>query len=150
MKLSDLKTALYNLEHLQFKLEDGTLVPPHFHLTEIGIISKKFMDCGGLLRDEKVISLQLWSANDLDHRLKPEKFLSIIDLGEEKLNLTNLDIEVEYQAETIGKYDLSFDGKSFVLNSKTTNCLAQDACGIPKDKLPIAKAQTCTPGGGCC
>lgn len=150
MKLSDLKTVLYNLDTLTFSLENGNLVPPHFHLTEIGIISKKYVDCGGLMRDEKVISLQLWSANDLDHRLKPSKFLGIIDMAEEKLNLPNLEVEVEYQAETIGRYDLHFDGKAFVLLSKTTNCLAQVACGIPTDKLPISKTSSCTPGGGCC
>jgi hypothetical protein len=37
-----------------------------------------------------------------------------------------------------------------------TNCLAQDKCGIPAEKLKVnlteltTKATTCTPGGGCC
>jgi hypothetical protein len=40
---------------------------------------------------------------------------------------------VEYQAETIGKYDLGFNGKILLLN-KQTACLAEDACGIPQEK----------------
>ena len=46
----------------------------------------------------------------------------------------DFDIEVEYQSNTIGKYDLEFNGKTFILKNKTTACLAQDACGIPSEK----------------
>jgi hypothetical protein len=50
------------------------------------------------------------------------------------LGIEDFDIEVEYQSDTIGKYDLEFNGKTFILKSKTTACLAQDACGIPSEK----------------
>lgn len=30
-----------------FKLENGNSVPEHFHVTEVGIITKDFIDCGG-------------------------------------------------------------------------------------------------------
>ena len=77
--------------------------------------------------------------------------LDIIKLSEEKLGMEDLEIEVEYQAETIGKYDLEFNGKNFVLISKQTACLAADSCGIPSLENSNEKVQQdCTPGGGCC
>ena len=157
MKLSEIKAILAAAETVNFKLPTGELVPEHFHVTEIGLVTKHFIDCGGVERFEKVINFQLWNANDTEHRLKPEKLLNIIALSEKKLGITDLDIEVEYQADTIGKYDLDYNGKDFVLISKQTACLATDACGIApaKQKVQLVELQTaaqscCTPGGGCC
>ena len=155
MILSEVKNILNTVEAVNFKLEDGTMVPEHFHVTEVGAVSKHFIDCGGVVRTENRVNFQLWDANDFEHRLKPAKLLNIIALSEKVLGLEDLEIEVEYQSSTIGKYSLSFDGKDFVLVNMQTACLARDACGIPKEKqkiklsqLPIAN--TCTPGGGCC
>lgn len=64
MILSEVKTTLKTVNQLAFQLPNGTLVPNHFHVTEIGQITKKFIDCGGTLREENVINFQLWSAND--------------------------------------------------------------------------------------
>ena len=153
MKLSEIKKELGTLEAVNFQLEDGTKVPEHFHVTEVGIITKNFIDCGGTVRNEKVANFQLWDANDFDHRLKPQKLLNIISLSEKVLGMEDLEIEVEYQTETISKYDLDFNGKDFVLISTQTNCLAKDKCGIPPEKLKVNLgeiASTCTPGGGCC
>lgn len=155
MKLQEVKNQLKNIETLNFKLEDGTFVPGHFHVTEVGKITKKFIDCGGTVRTEEVVNFQLWSADDYDHRLHPEKLIAIIELSEKILGIENGEVEVEYQAETIGKFGLDFDGKNFLLTSKQTDCLAKDNCGIPaeKPKLQLSELEgenTCTPGGGCC
>lgn len=155
MKLSELKNTLSNASAVNFELENGTLVPEHFHVTEVGVVSKHFIDCGGTIRNEKVANFQLWNANDYDHRLKATKLLNIIKLSEEKLGMEDLEIEVEYQADTIGKYGLSFNGYNFVLVAKQTACLASDSCGIPSEKIKVKMADlvaqnTCTPGGGCC
>jgi hypothetical protein len=156
MKLSEIKEILSQQERVNFQLENGVQVPEHFHVTEVGVITKDFIDCGGTVRHEKVANFQLWDANDFEHRLKAKKLLDIITLSEQIIGMENLDIEVEYQSETIGKYDLSFDGENFVLISKTTACLAMDKCGIPAEKPKIqlvnlaGSANTCTPGGGCC
>ena len=157
MKLSEVKQLLNTAESVNFQLENGTQVPEHFHVTEVGVITKHFIDCGGTVRNEKVANFQLWNANDTDHRLKPKKLLDIIALSEKVLGMEDLEIEVEYQAETIGKYELGFNGKDFVLQNKQTNCLAQDKCGIPAEKLKVNISQIatstsacCTPGGGCC
>lgn len=155
MKLSQIKQNLQNAEGVNFKLENGTYVPEHFHVTEVGIISKHFIDCGGTVREEKVANFQLWDANDYDHRLKPKKLANIISLSERVLGMEDLEIEVEYQSDTIGKYDLDFDGKDFILLNKRTACLAIDQCGIPSDKQNNRMSDTndepcCTPDGNCC
>lgn len=157
MKLSEIKKVLATVATVSFKLQDGTTVPKHFHVTEVGAVTKHFIDCGGTVRTEKKVNFQLWNANDFEHRLKPEKLLNIISLSEKVLNLEDLEIEVEYQSSSIGKYGLDFDGESFILTNTETACLAQDACGIPPEKqkiklvqLPTANQNCCTPGGGCC
>jgi hypothetical protein len=155
MKLSEVKKHLANLNAVNFELENGNKVPEYFHVTEIGIVSKHFIDCGGTVRNEKVASFQLFDANDYDHRLKPQKLLNIIALSERMLGMEDLEIEVEYQSETIGKYNLSFNGNTFILTSKQTACLASDQCGIPQDKrkinlVEVAGQSICAPGSGCC
>lgn len=154
MKLSEIKEILLILENVEFQLENGTFVPEYFHVTEVGQITKNFIDCGGVIRSEKVVNFQLWNANDFEHRLKPNKLLNIIKLSEEKLGMEDAEIEVEYQAETIGKYDLDFNGRNFILKNKQTACLALDACGIPieKQKVNLGESQSacCTPNSGCC
>ena len=64
MKLSQVKSALKQLKTIAFQLPNGELVPHHFHVTEVGKITKNFIDCGGTLRNEEVINFQLWNAND--------------------------------------------------------------------------------------
>ena len=155
MKLSEIKAHLYNLKTIAFELPDGSLVPEHFHVTEVGKITKNFIDCGGVLRKEEVVNFQLWNANDYNHRLHPEKLLNIIELSQEKLGIGDLEIEVEYQAETIGKFGIEFKEGAFELTQKQTACLAEDACGIPQEKPRIRistnpSQNTCTPGSDCC
>lgn len=153
MKLSGVKKSLSTVSSVNFQLPDGSFVPEHFHVTEIGLVTKHFIDCGGTVRTEKVANFQLWDANDFEHRLKPQKLLNIIALSEKIIHLEDLEIEVEYQGDTIGKYGLEFNGTNFLLLPMQTNCLAQDKCGIPPEKLKIRVAATgenCTPGGGCC
>ena len=155
MKLSEVKTILEKLADVNLSLPNGQMVPIHFHVTEVGIITKKFIDCGGTVREEKVVNFQLWNANDTDHRLKPSKLLNIIHLSEKVLGIEDLEIEVEYQADTIGKFGLDFDGQHFLLTSKQTDCLAKDQCGIHAEKpkkilSEIQTATSCAPGSGCC
>lgn len=151
MKLSEIKQILETAETVNFKLENGSFVPEHFHVTEVGVISKHFIDCGGTVRQEKVANFQLWDANDFEHRLKPAKLQKIIALSEKVLEMEDLEIEVEYQSGTIGKYDLDFDGYNFVLLAKQTACLAKENCA-PKQKLQLSDLETpcCTPDGNCC
>lgn len=107
------------------------------------------------MRREHSVNFQLWYSDDLDHRLDPKKLVDIITLSEDKLGLSDTEVEVEYQSDTIGKYGLDFDGTSFLLTAKQTDCLAKEGCGIPAaqsfelDSL-IANPNSCAPGGNCC
>jgi len=158
MKLSAIKTKLKHLHAIKFQLPDGELVPEHFHVTEIGEVNKRFIDCGGTVRNETVINFQLWQSTDYDHRLQPEKLLKIIELSEEKLGIGDHEVEVEYQGNTIQIFGLDFNNDTFVLLSKMTACLAPDKCGIPQasaaavefNNLSLADNGGCTPGSGCC
>jgi hypothetical protein len=155
MKLSEVKSILKKLNNIAFKLPNGDLVPAHFHVTEVGKITKHFIDCGGTIRNEEVVNFQLWNANDYNHRLHPEKLLNIIELSENALHIGDLEVEVEYQGDTIGKFGLDFDGKNFLLTTKQTDCLAKDNCGIPAEKIKVRMSNLgdepcCTPDGNCC
>ena len=145
------------MEALTFMRPNGTFVPQNFHVTEVGLITKNFIDCGGTVRKETVVNFQLWEdSNDEDHRLKPGKLLKIIALSEKVLGIEDVEIEVEYQENTIGKYELGFNGENFLLLNKQTACLASDRCGVPhiKEKVSLsgikAASNGCTPGAGCC
>lgn len=156
MKLSEFKKQLNEVSELNFILPNGNKVPEHFHVTEVGQVIKHFIDCGGTVRNEKVVNFQLWEANDVHHRLAPEKLKGIIALSETKLGLEDAEIEVEYQSDTIGKYGIEYNGKDFELVTKFTNCLASDKCGTnEKKKISLSELQNtnkacCAPGGGCC
>jgi hypothetical protein len=154
MLLSKFLTSLNQVSSFRFQLPNGEFVPPHFHITEVGMVHKQFIDCGGTVRKESVVNFQLWSSDDVQHRLKPQKVIDIIRLSQQKIGISDEEIEVEYQGETIGKYGLGFDGENFQLLVKQTDCLAKDNCGIPesdqtKDKTMTAENR-CDPSAGCC
>jgi hypothetical protein len=149
MKISEIKEALAGVTAVNFKLPSGEYLPAHFHVTEVGLVAKHFIDCGGVERREQAANFQLWEAGDYDHRLAPQKFLHILQLSAKILGSEELPIEVEYQQNTIGKFGLNFDGKDFLLTPKQTACLAQDACGIPSQEFTLPQLQTvcCAPAG---
>jgi hypothetical protein len=142
---------------LAFQLPNGEFVPTHFHITEVGLVTKNFIDCGGSLREDKKICLQLWTAEDTDHRLTVGKTLQIIAMSEKIIELDDLEIEVEFQQQTIAKFGVEFSNSTFQLIPTQTACLAEESCGIPAQKTKQSLSEltkneqtTCTPGGGCC
>jgi len=157
MKLSELKNHLVHVSAVKFIQPNGTMVPEHFHITEAGLTSKHFIDCGGTIRTDKVVNFQVWTSTDTMHRLEPNKLLKIISSYEKHFGTEDLEIEVEYQTDTTGRYGLEFKDENFLLTAKFTDCLASDQCGVPQDKvnLPLIESASknnscCTPGGGCC
>jgi hypothetical protein len=150
MTLKQVKNHLTKVEALKFQLPGGSIVPAHFHVTEVGQVTKDFVDCRGTLRHEKAINFQLWNAEDIDHRLQPKKLKNIIQLSESKLLIDDrLEVEVEYQGDTIGKYYLGFNDGKFQLVSMLTDCLAKDKCGIPEPES-AEQNSVCSPESGCC
>ena len=128
-------------------------MPAHFHITEVGNITRNFIDCGGVQRQENKLNLQLWVASDTDHRLDPTNLLNILQLAEKQLGNSNIEVEVEYQQSTIGRYKLAFNGAVFQLINTQTACLAPNQCGIPQEKPRVrvtASGLSCNPDSGCC
>lgn len=153
MLLSAFKQKLGEIETLEFQLPDGQFVPAHFHITEIGNVSRNYIDCGGTLRQENKLNLQLWVSSDSDHRLAPDNLLNILQLAEKQLGFSNEELEVEYQQSTIGRYELAFNGTVFQLINTQTACLAPDQCGIPQEKPRVrvtVGGLSCDPNSGCC
>ncbi|NQY67769.1 MAG: hypothetical protein HRT72_08615 [Flavobacteriales bacterium] len=149
MTLSEFKNKLSQSENVVFELPNGKLIPSHFHVTEIGQVDKTYIDCGGVVRSESKVSFQLWEADDFDHRLTSKRLLDIIKLSEIRLGIENLELDVEYQGETIGRYGLGFNEKNFVLTSTSTDCLAKDNCGVSENVI-AQDTGCCSPESGCC
>lgn len=157
MKLSEFKNHLNNLSELNFIEPNGSFVPKHFHITEAGLTTKHFIDCGGTTRTEKSVNFQVWVADDVEHRLSPGKLQSIITIAAPLFENEDLEVEVEYQMETISRFGLEFYGDKFILTPKQTDCLAKDHCGVTVEKTKVKLSELtkinsscCTPGGGCC
>jgi hypothetical protein len=150
MRLSDFKNLLTGSNEIHFRLPDGNLVPRHFHITEAGLVTRHFIDCGGTIRNEKYINLQVWVAQDVEHRLQPEKLLGILDKAAPLFQDENPEVEIEYQMETIGRFQLGHDGLVFRLEPTFTDCLAKDHCGIPPELMPSQKDEIVLNAGNAC
>ena len=150
MKLSEFKKQLETVNQLRFVLQNGQKVPSHFHITEIGVTTKQFTDCGNTFRTSKKITFQLWSSVDIHHRLEAQKVLKIINSVTNKLETDDLEIEIEYQQETVGKFGLDFIDNQFVLTNTFTDCLAKENCGLPTDNKIEEKVSCCNSESNCC
>jgi len=152
MTLTALKSLLQARPDLNVTilLPDGGRIPAHYHITEVGHVVKRFIDCGGTVRASESCVLQtfLGSAKDDGHRLTAGKLAHILDLARPILASAELPVEVEYEEDVISQFPLAdvevADG-SLVLSLalKHTDCLAKDRCGIGRE----ADAGD---SGGCC
>jgi len=130
---------------LRFRLPTGGLTPIHLHLTEVARVEKRFIDCGGTVRTDVSARLQLWTADDTDHRVGCAKALQILDRGADLVGSTALPMEVEYDFPLLTLFPVvgsvvEGNERIFLLEAKKADCLAPDVC-LPK---------ACKPGSGCC
>ncbi|MBR9861685.1 hypothetical protein GYB22_13250 [bacterium] len=138
MNLNQLLKKLDELKELQFYLPNGTAIPAHAHVTEVTYTQKQILDCGKNISTENYISIQLWEADDYEHRLSPAKLSGILKYTKDKLELPNLNIKVEYQENSISLYDLELINDKLSMVSTHTDCRAKESCGIPKRKISLA------------
>ena len=128
-------------EKMHWMLPDKSFVPQHYHITEVGRVQKDFIDCGGTVRSLASCLLQIWVADDTEHRLETTKLATILEIAGAVLKSDELPVEVEYEDGTISQYPLGGAevtpaGLLFYLGTKHTACLAPEKCGVG--------------GGGCC
>ena len=151
MKLKDLKAtlALHPDALPRFILPDGDQVPAHFHITEVGHVAKRFIDCGGKLHDTTdTCLLQTYVADDVDHRLNAGTFAKILQLGDQVLPHDDLEVEVEYDCCVVAQYPVASATLSgahieIQLGEKHTDCLAKEKCGINGEGCqPASRAES--------
>lgn len=130
-----------------FKTPDCKLLPLHFHVTEAATINKKFVDCGGIEREESHASIQLWTNDDdYNHRITTGKLRKII-LNHLVQTDNDMDILLECDENSLTTYTIENSeviGSTvvFLLGKKVTQCLAPDKCGIKTEvKKPCCKGK---------
>ena len=142
MNLQELKSCLQARPELNvaFALPDGRLIPAHYHVTEVGHIAKKFVDCGGTHRSSETCVLQTYvgSHKDDGHRLTAGKLAHILNLAGSILPSGELPVEVEYEDGVVSQFPLvgaGLVGDTLTLQSglKHTDCLAKQKCGLDDD-----------------
>jgi hypothetical protein len=120
---------------LHIMLPGGEFVPAHFHVTEIGRVNKEFIDCGGVRRKDETCMLQVWTADDTDHRLPAGRLAQIFAIAKPVIGSDDLPVGIEYGPDVAAQYfvsdiEVTPKGLLFVLAGKQTECLAQDRCGV--------------------
>jgi len=130
---------------LRFRLPTGALAPIHLHLTEVARVEKRFIDCGGTVRTQASARVQLWVADDTDHRVGCAKCLQILDRGKAVVGDENLPLEVECDLPYLTLFPVlgtvvEGGDRVVLLGASKADCLAPDVC-VP---------QACKPGSGCC
>ena len=140
MKLHELKSLLRAQPDTlpRFILPGGEQIPPHFHVTEVGHVAKKFVDCGATFREREACVLQIYVADDYEHRLASGHLADILDLGQPILPGDDLEVEVEWDCCVVSQYPIesarTFDDRvEFQLGSKHTDCLAKAKCGCESE-----------------
>jgi len=135
MRISELSQALTNTldATVRFRLPSGELTPPHAHVTEVARISKRFIDCGGTLREDSMCRLQTWVADDYHHRLTAGKLAKILAKARHVLGDEDLEVDVEHDMGFVTQFPLqsaTLEGTEviFSLQGKNTACLAPELC----------------------
>jgi hypothetical protein len=156
MNFTELKSRLQaSPDHaLSILLPDGGRVPRHFHVTEVGHVAKKFVDCGGTIRSSETCVLQALVGSDDHHRLTAGRLAHILDLAKPVLPMSDLPVEIEYEAEVISQFPLQeiiAEGESLTLHLglKHTDCLAKDKCGM-ESGCCADEGSSAGEAGACC
>ena len=161
MKLSDFKQQLRPQPNARviMTLPDGSNIPAHFHVTEVGHVAKNFVDCGGRLGATESCVLQVWlaGARDDGHRLTAGKISDILGFAEPLLGSSDLPVEVEYEDGLVSQFPveaLTYDGSELIirLRNRHTACLARERCENDRESRTQTneEAACCGAGVRCC
>lgn len=133
---------------ITFTLPNGEKVPASFHITDLGVVQKHLIDCGGQTRTEEQVHLQLWTGKDVDHRVTTDTANFILDQSQSVIDRIkdpkSAEVLVEYQLDwhdmpvfslfTINDMQASEDQVSITLGTIQTTCLAAERsnseCGV--------------------
>jgi len=153
---------------LQFRYDDGKLISPSYHITEIKQAPVTSVDCGGAMNawTEVIVQLMEPATNTQLRPMKVHKALSIIAIVEKKLPLNpSAIVKIEFGNAGFdtrqmhpGQFIISGDELTIDLTPGSVQCKAVDrggSCGTPAEKQKVdlknlAANACCAPGGGCC
>lgn len=149
MTLHHLQTLLEKFPNRfpRFRLPNGDYIPAHAHVTEVGHISRTFIDCGGLMGQEEKVLLQTHVGNDIDHRLRADRLARILQLGQKVLPSADLNVDVEYDCCVVAQYPivdvrLKGDYLDLSLGRGRTQCR-------PRERRETGE-RCCTTSADCC
>lgn len=156
MKLHEFKALLQANREKQFRLQlpDARTVPVSFHITEVGFVSKTFIDCGGKMHSVQTCQLQVWLGSDSEHRLEAGKMADILQVAQKVVTSSDLDVEIEYEDQIISQYpvrdaEISADAVTLLLTTKHTDCLAKEFCLTPANRSSDSSSCGCS-SSACC
>lgn len=154
MNLKEFKKVLAENRDKPFSmmLPEGGAIPLSFHVTEVGLVTKTFIDCGGKVHSAQTCQLQAWVGEDVDHRLVAGKIADIVKLAAGIIPSDDIDVEIEYEDTSISQYpveslEVSDDGVVVHLTTKHTDCLAKELCMVPSSQAESSCG--CGPSGCC-
>lgn len=155
MKLYQFKALLEANRTKQFRLQlpDERSVPISFHITEVGLVNKTFIDCGGKVHTVQSCQLQVWLGPDTAHRLEAGKMADILKVAQKIVPDDDLDLEIEYEDQIISQYPVqealvSDDAVTLQLTTRHTDCLAKELCLTPVNGS--SEGSSCGCGPTCC
>jgi hypothetical protein len=155
MTLNEFKTLLEANREKEFRLQlpDQSAVPISFHVTEVAHVQKKFIDCGGTMREQQTCQLQAWVGPDEDHRIASGKMADILNKASSFLPSDDLPLEIEYEDVNISQHPVadaivSDDAVTLQLTTKHTACLAPELCIPAGLSIPLSSCG-CGPTGCC-
>lgn len=144
---------------LAFRLPNGREIPAAVHITEVAVVTKEHIDCGGDHHRSETCVLQTWLAgNDPDHRVDGAKLLKILGLAAPIIRERALPVEVEHEDGLVSQYPITgyrveTSRILFELGLKHTDCAAKDRCGLTPVTIKGPVDSACRPGlgnTGCC
>jgi hypothetical protein len=150
MTLRDLQTVLEKFPgHFpRFILPNGNQIPAHVHVTEVGRVLRDFIDCGGVTGKEEKVVLQTHVGDDTEHRLRSDRFIKILQIGQRVLPNTDLEVDVEYDCCVVSQYPVGEarpEGEflNLILERSRTQCRA-------RERRETASESGCTSAATCC
>lgn len=151
MKLSQLNQILEDHPETfpRFVLPDGSQIPPHMHVTEVGHAVRNFIDCGGVIGKEENVILQTHVGSDVNHRLRSDVFAKILRLSRKVVPATELDVSVEYDCCVVSQYPIldvkiEDDNLYLILSANRTQCRERER------RAKLEANSCCGTSGSCC
>lgn len=144
---------------LHFEYRPGARLKPGYHITEVKNLHIDATDCGGRTDSWQETVIQLWESPVPETTPRPitaRKALAILGrVNRSRPLLQDSLLKFEYgnaefhtaHLQVAGAF-LEEEGLIVALTPDTTQCKANDLCGVPEAEAKAAAC--CEPGSGCC